>query len=430
MMRGIHVYPAAWYASLAVGAMYQQLELRRRGISGYEQQQYENAALLYCNKTARLLVDANHTHMNASEREMLLLACILLMSYANLRGDFAQALVHVTNGVYLSKQWDYWQQNKQKSFRLPNCVVPISSINMFFRRLEIRLVSSAPEVPERLRPSNQLAHIAIDDCYESALEAYIELLAIQSSFMHIYKKASCTDNKRHMLNADMTAALQKPFLLWRERFGAYKAAFERQQAILKDDTNEADCIKTLSILRVTLTVALCADPSKEELAYDDFIHEYESAMDSLEYLLEVSPFGEAHKSGAWLPFMSSFTSLVCQGLSSICSGCRIPTIRRRGLRLLTKYPFNDGITDSAYLAAFLRRKMELEEGGWKRVPIEGGCKCVPDVFICGDHRIRSPTVRRETGGNTVTFRNLYEVAHDLPGFSVFVPTKGKDVNED
>lgn len=431
MLRGARVYPAAWNASVAIGAMVQQLELRRHGVSGYQQQQYETTALLYCNKTARLLVEVNHTHMDASEREMLLLACILLMAYANLRGDFAQAIVHITNGVYLSKQWDYWQQNKQRSFRLPNCVVPVSSINMFFRRLEMQLISSPSPLPERLNLSNQPIHIVIDDCYHSALEAYIELLPITNAYYHIVtqSQSSQTDNQRHMINTDAIATLQKPFLLWRNSFHAYKAVIWGRQADQQDYANESDCIQTLTVLELVLTFVLCADPSKEELTYDDFSHEFYSAMDILEYLLDVSPFGNAHRSGTWIPNMSSFISFVGQALSAICAGCRIPTIRRRGLRLLMDYPFKDGTTDSTFLAGFLRMKMDLEESGWQRVPIAGGCKCVRDVFICGNHRIQSPTIRRENGGSRVTLRNLYEVEHELPGFSMFVPTKGKDVNK-
>lgn len=425
MLRGTHAYPAAWYASLAIGAMYQKLDLGRRGASAYDQQRYDHAALIYCNKTTKLLVEANHTQMAVSEREMLLLACILLMCYANLRQDFAQALVHIANGAYLSKQWNYWKHNRQKSQRLPNCVVPATSISMFFLRLEMQLTSSPSEVPEQLKPATQRIHIDVDSCYESAIEAYIELLPILNAYRQLYQQSSRSDNQRHMLNPNAIAVLNGPFLLWRDKFRAYKRRFWGEMEQRMTDTNEADCIQMLTTWQLLCTVILCSDTSKEELAYDDFNHEFERAMSIYEYLLDVSPLGKAHKSGAWLSNMSSFIGLVGQGLSAVCSGCRVPTIRRRGLRLMTEYPFKDGTTDSKYLVIFLRMKMDLEENGWQRSPIEGGCKCVPDVFICGDHRIRSPVVVRQEDGSTVTFRNLYEVANNKLGFSVFVPSKSK-----
>lgn len=431
MLNGIQTYPAAWYASLAVGAMYQQLHLRHchgEPSPPYQQLYYERAALTYCNKTARLLVEADHTNLVASEREMLLLSCILLTCYANLRRDSAQTLMHIYNGVYLSKKWRYWQHSlsSQHGFRLPNCVIPVSSINMLFRRLEMQLFSSPFKLPESLESLDRPITISTEIAFKTAVEAYIDLQPIANAYRKLYHQSSQSGvDKLALLQVD-SAKLREPFELWRQKFLEFKKVFSDQEVLGQADSSEAYRVQVLTVWEACGNAIYFVDASKGELSWDDFNDEFERGINICEYLLDGSPLGRAHASSAWLPNLSCFMSLMGQALGLLSSACRIPTIRRRAMRLLRKYPFIDGTAESAFITIFTEAKMKFEEDGWERTPIEGGCDCVADVFVCREHRIPSATIQPHMGGSIITLKSVYETANGLPGSSVVIlPSKGK-----
>lgn len=447
ILHGIRTYPAAWYAALAIGAVYQQLQLRHSDSDGgyqctgnktIHQLRYENAALIYCNKVARLMIEADHVHMSAPEREMLLLACILLTCYANFRGDSSQSILHTSNGVYLSKQWKYRRDewNGDSAYRLPNCVIPVAAINRLFRRLELQLPAALNNEPDSVEQTLGLPRTAIsgnDDnsTYYSAMEAYGELQPFLIAQRDLYNQSTPEgDRSLRMLNSG-AAALQEPFLLWQKRFRAYKNTFSQQQqqqnlgysSYKKEtDRNESDLVDMVEVFALGCEALFFANISKGELAWDDYNDHFCHMIDLQEYILRESPLGKTPTSSSkGLPSLSSFVSLVISSLVILCMNCRIPTIRRRGLQLIAANPFDGGIGSKSILL-ILQARMAMEENGWQRSPIEGGCNCVADAFICGGHRI--PDVILGQGGG-VTFRSCYEAERGLPGFSVAGPVLPK-----
>lgn len=432
MLQGIRAYPAAWYASLAIGAMYRKLELRSLGYRNSNRnsfpqlQYYENAALIYCSKAARLLVEMDHEETSPSQREMLLISCILLICYAGLRRDTAQTVTHMYNGVYLSKKWDYWQlkPGRDRSYRLPNCVVPVSSVGQLFRRLEMQLISSPLTLPDFLTLPIQPVHIAVDVPYHSAAEAYAELLPIANAHRYLFYQANRSDVNGLRILAAEGAAIRDNFLLWSDKFNAYKDSFSKR----KSDPEEADRITAVTLWEMGGRIMSFADISKGTKIFDGYQDEICRSLPILEYFLDGSQLGKTYTSASWLPSLSSFMSLMGQPLRFLATVCRVPTIRRRCLQLLIKYPFIDGTLDSTYVAVLAQTKMELEEDGWYRAPIPGGCECVPDVSVCAEHRIPTPAIEPHKDGRRVTLKNAYEIANGLPGSTITMPWRSKGLS--
>lgn len=171
---------------------------------------------------------------------------------------------------------------------------------------------------------------------------------------------------------------------------------------------------------------------------DDVIRGEQQLVPLLDYIdgylaataLDPTPYTERAPA---LYFSPSFGSLIIL----IIVACRSVAIRRKGIELLRKWPFIEGGVDSAHSVSVQEAKMMHELAGPARtlakqragVPVrctfkdaEGtfdpcqACECIPEVFVCLDHRLGQYDVTYDTEPPTLVLHSWYEVQYGLePG---------------
>lgn len=421
-LRAAYMYPAVWYASLAMASASKvaEMDATKDEVAMQLRQSYEQQALTFCSKSARHLTQVNYKNPSVADQEMLLLTCNLLIGYANLRGDKEQAMMHLANGAYLSKKWKYWEtgQGAPLQHRLKDCVAPVLSINLLFRRLEMQLYNSFQQLPKDQVVEMEDSIPTDLTPFTSATEAYMHLLPIQRELRMLMRLPPPRPGAIAIsFMAPGCEQWRQPFQDWRTKLHLYGAQLAEKEKIGCVPGDEKIRMEILHIWELCFETSLYVDMLKGPLGWDDFNTNFINIADTCEKLLEQHRNERLRgNTDAAVANLSCFMSLVSQPLTFVASTCRIPSVRRRALQLVKEHPFRDGVAAGADFITLFERKIEFEEQAAKLAPLEGGCDCGSNIFVCNSHRVPTGIVEfRPDGSMFAEMRTVHDEAMNQLG---------------
>lgn len=426
LMQAVHAYPAVWHAAIATAAAFNSLSATTGEAIEDSQltvDRYRRMSLIHCNKAIQCLRQVNHTNLTQADREMLLIACMLLTYYSNLRGDNEQADMHMRNGVYLSKAWHEELQRRDTLVRrLPNCISPILSITLIFRRLEMELSLRPP-----FRPIE--GTIEGDDTpaperpFDSALESYTELIPFSVHLQRALRHVEPDGSIMAYSSAPGGLPCRNQYFRWSSRFELYYQNYLLDRKMGRVPPNEIVRAELMHIRWLTAEVTYLIDTSKEEMAWDEF-------DDSFRYILTVCERLLPHMRPPSVTdrrprLVSPHSSIIDSALSRVISSCRNPKIRLRAVKLLESDIYLLGLGRTSETAESGLLMMRLEEDGWRRQPLPE-CYCIPGTTICNLHRFCAMRMRREEHGFTDYLLTCHDRAVGAAGYKVVLgPNKEK-----
>lgn len=427
MPQASQLHPSIWHAMVATATM-QNLELIGGNIYEHDDHRRNSLhqyALQHCNKSLRYLRAIDPANATPKDLEMVLLTCILLIVYSSMNGNITETLMHTRNGFYLSNIWHSQSSNQtlDKSGRLANCVTTVSSIRLRFRRLAVLNLLGPFQMSELAIQRCISSFSPSDEPFANTAEAYLEILFVDVSWKVLARSevlASGDTVLRYITQG--SEALQRSFDNWQRKW----YAFQRTMKPL-DPANVADRVESvrrlaLQLLNYTLEAMTKVETTTGQIAWDKFNQNFQRMVDIVSYILDEEAILAPHI-GSLLTSSKQFRSLIGLPMVAVGTVCRTPHIRTRGIDLLASLPFTDGAIDSRIFLELAREQQRCEEGGWFHQPIDGGCECIKNQFVCNSHRVCEVIMSSPNSDSPARarLRNAYDIRCDQPG-STYIMT--------
>lgn len=418
------VYPSVWHAAVASATVKSVLLIKTNGTEPMTRDREAalyGYALKHCNKSIQYLTKIQPPTATFADQEMLLLTCILLICYSSLRGNHAETLTHFCNGLRLCKTWQRRDDScgASKSQRLPNCVTTMASIDIRFQRLEV-LVMLAPFKLAIPATSSSETPISPDVPFSSSRDAYLELLCIDAKWKKIIRSdvTAFGDTKLQFIS-DECQSLRLPFRIWQRKFHALQASMPPGMRTGETNRVEEARRSAMHLLELTLEAMTSVDTTIGEIAWDSFNANFERVIDFAGRVAQDLGLVRVKKLGnekATLSDSSQLRSLFGLPLVAVGVFCRIPHLRRKAVAMLKAFPFLDGVFKSTFFVDAIDQIIWLEEQGMMLDPIEEGCECILDKFICNAHRVCQIVMSPDR----IMLRTGYDVTLDRAGLEVNV----------
>ncbi|CEJ91508.1 hypothetical protein VHEMI07212 [[Torrubiella] hemipterigena] len=415
MLQAAQRYPAVWHAAMAIGSAHnQQLLQTSTNKTNYK-------ALSHYSKALQYLIHVDHTNLRPEDCEMLLLTCILLVGYCTLQGDMEQAVMHISNSIYVASNWKFWRPQRDflSSSHLSGCVVPPRLLRMVMQGLESQLLFSP------FRPRDQPPMADNDDTeselsepsFCSALEAYSELLPISLAYWRVNIKGNDAQSNpsrddtqsqtTYLVGPKSNKMLQAEFK-WKAMFHSYRRLIDDQYRRGVVDEAEWCRVQVLHIRDLAGEAV-----NRLQMASLPF-----NTSDG--YIARIIAIAEqlgASQAGARNTLSSESMALIGQPLNIIVRKCHNSQLRRRILTLFKKYPYQKGIKSSDILIRVSEALIFFEENAWQQIPVDG-CRCIQGIFICNHHRVTESRVTSTTKKTLVTFKTRHHEHKNLAAVEI------------
>ncbi|CEJ82433.1 hypothetical protein VHEMI02496 [[Torrubiella] hemipterigena] len=368
LMQAMHTYPAVWHAAIATAATFNSLSGETgKAImdSQYTIYKHRQMALIHCNKAIQCLREVDHANLTLANREMLLIACMLLAFYSTLRGKKKQEVMHMRNGVYLSRPWyDEIRDGDTVFRRLPNCVASVTSITLIFRRLEMQPCLAPPFVPimDTIGEGDHPNHPSADVPFNSALEAYAELMPLSTHILRSLRHVESDGSIMAYATAPGGLPLRKEYFLWSRRFQLYYQNYLVERAMGRVQPDEIIRAELMHIRWLSAEPTYLIDPSEEEMAWDKFEDSFRYMIVVCERLLPILPPKTITDRRPRL--ISPHGYILGSAMSRVINSCRNAELRQRVIDLLELDLYVVGMGRSANHSTG-KIMMRLEEDAWQ-----------------------------------------------------------------
>lgn len=215
---------------------------------------------------------------------------------------------------------------------------------------------------------------------------------------------------------------------WKRRFGEYRHSVEFRRGDKLGQTGFRDiCLKIIKIYEQCVYISLHLDPQKGNLAWVEFSHHFERMIDFTEDVIDSGRRLNIYEAFPVKALMSMIPNLG-DLLQVTCSIVRDRSILDRAFVLLKNFEYRSGFFGSAFVARLLETKARTEQTGWYEAPIEGGCDCIQEAFICSFHQVDCITASEErcsiAGYVAVTMTTRQDTEQGIWGRRHVVPCFG------
>ncbi|KAJ6779952.1 hypothetical protein PWT90_06598 [Aphanocladium album] len=400
LLQAAYIHPALWHAILAMTAT---------------QSETDNvSALKHHHLSIRHMLDTTtqSNELSYLQKEMVLMAAILLTTVCSLQGHLREALIHAKNGLRLYYQWNFWQYlstHREAPSQLgvirPNCLI------LFMEFLDHSILAFTFETERPLSIINSARGPASGDDFESLTEAYFELLLLMNQSIHAWSD----------IRADYLACRQGPVpdhrLPYRRAVSHWRRRFMNLKQRLTETGQPADenILWRLELYCVTMEMSLYADLSEPACT----IIPSDSTMEHMQELVEKIFASETERvkrdehAAKRSPFFSFSLSIAPQ-LGVAATFCRKRSIRQRATFLLKSWPRMENLWSGALIAAVAENLHRVEDEGL--LP-NNSCKppCVDGEFVCFHHRVMSSYIAVNTDGKVEhRIRTVGDIQHGRP----------------
>ncbi|KAK2592388.1 hypothetical protein QQS21_009907 [Conoideocrella luteorostrata] len=384
VLQGAHTYPAIWHACLAFTSVHQTYTDDARQLQSKWLGHRERTFTLrhYNNSLKHLMSISSRNGPSYSDKECLLLACVLYTGFCSLAGNFQEALNHACHGLKLFYEWEFWDGARADAASAQPSVFSADALVALINRLDTQLTAllCASE-----RPAWQKKNISLSPSvapFSSIRKARFEFDALMDGLLEVMQFngfASNSTQPQPQPFPEARYAYHQAFGLWKTRFNQLTQSLQPQP-----QSRHEECILTLQIRIATVEIALEVDFVQRELCWDQFVPRFQHIVDLSTKLLETY---QAPKTDGVLSYFS-FEPAVCEPLYFVASVCRSHSVRREAISLLNRWPRREGIWDAAFAAQVCTAKMNLEEGALSgHCTLAASCQCFPGVQICQGHRV-------------------------------------------
>lgn len=361
------------------------------------------------------------------DQTIVLLASILLASYAIGIGEHAVSASIFTTSRRLIRQWAFWDcldvpAVSALAAQILYVYVKTERVAQEFH-LEAVVVDKEAAVKRRALPVELSpmrwceALVALQRRpLTSAIRACLELDMMWNSvhdildalpFQPTLSDVAAAHAQRH--------AFTQLFPLWEARYTAF-AASSRTRSMPADIALAALDLRR-ALVRVLLRVPIgrCR-PVWSETCWDPFARDFAAALSRLEAALR--PVADV-VTDTMLSTPSIYTSC-----NFIVQKCRAPALRRRAAAVLhsalvaTLGKAPDETCKRQHLPLVVERLMRVEESAWEAD--SGDCgqddECVPGRYICNMHRVARVHIDRTVAGPPeIAFLTVGDILHGRPG---------------
>lgn len=383
--------PSAW-----------QDEARKRELDTFALQQYGAAIQALMQMTQKLDLTT------AVEREQILIANSLLVTYACSNRDLQGTMVHVMNGLNLLQQWRKYdafrrastkakssKKRKQKDGHSPEIeggierqqgvIRSADSLLLIYLRLE-------DMIRDQQRRSALLApKPRPNPVFTSLLDVYYELMIITHGMAETDPSQTAIgtlpaqSQSQPMPTADTLA--RRAFQEWKTAFSQFKTT-EAAKLETQGDILDLDALALLTEIRSRLDLA---SPTFA-MDFDQFRPEFEQIISVVERIHDLRRHSTQPTTAPH--YVSSgglcFSSTRAETLFYVARYCRYTDLRERVIALLETEDALGSTLATRLYARVSRKLREVEERGWEPQERDRvGCDCRRGEHICALHRIAS-----------------------------------------
>lgn len=392
-----HTYPSVWYSCLAVAAAYGEKALSYSCRAGGDAIWSPNMFILkqYTNALNHLTSFANQPLHTVGEQSSFLLSCILLSGVCRLTNNAYEAVLHAQNGLRLFKQWKF-QIRAAEEAQHARPVLDHKLISAIYGSYESQMLYNWTDSTTAAWPSTIHSLVCSEAPFTTTTEAFTELLPL---FNECYKQRMyrfCPE--RAPFDAIVKEQeFQEEFIIWKNKFTALQKLPGYQRASTGSLLLRMYSIAT-ELLSVSNSLGDKMDHEAYRNLYETFVRLNELAlMQEDETALDMGPSTRVF----------SYSSGICSVAAAFAHACRITEIRKTIIRQLRQYRRQDGVWQSACVAAIQQAVLDHDEEIMfdKTFDRTGDCKCVYEEYVCNLHRVAfCPHVRNE--GQAIVIRLL------------------------
>lgn len=427
------IYPCIWHATVALTAIYKSIKVDKKSVRRVlgstttpARNQLYCYALVHFNKSIRSLTShmssyaSDLTQLEYRDKQVLIMTTVLYIGLCGMLSDDGQirsqceSLTQLLEGMRFGEE-DVRTRNGIMSHNdLLSVILTIDS--SMYEQMELpprwgrQWVVTCPQV----------------DTITSMTDAYLAMLPTQ--FMSLLKREVV------MAPAYQGAVKNRFRLDMLESFVTKLNAYRYSQKAIPAHELEAlralDLFMELSFIREDIILAKTRD---EAIAANERLL---CALDKVDYAMGQQSSLDAPFSSEPPPF--AFAPSFGRLLYILLSVSNSPQVRRRGIELMKKWPYSEIGVRSDELVAMIEiwqhhaitgpdRTRPWQQSG---LPIlshfqssdasepafdpYSECECIPDVFICRDHKMGS--YKKDVYGSTPRYgvMSWYEQRHDLP----------------
>ncbi|PYI02593.1 hypothetical protein BO78DRAFT_216170 [Aspergillus sclerotiicarbonarius CBS 121057] len=366
-----HHYPALWHAMAALASLHRHFledgdPITSVQVYGSDKVQF---ALSQHTKSIRSLRDLiSRPCLTDHDKMTILGTCIIYVCLSSLQGFHWQAFKHIGSALTLCHHWSLECQ-EHESLGISALVILLAQLDSQARPLYLLQQITTPWV------QTQFLVPATGTCFTSLSEAH------DSLEVHVNSMLQFISGGTNIAAAERLTRTEK----CHDDFRQWDARLARYLATSPHDTDNTP-LNILYLRRLYAKVLLCLDPSKGELAHDEFTDDYTEMLELASAVLE------DHSSSlkrASIPVPSrqrrhfSLESTVTETLFLIAARCREPTTRQRALEILRLYPRREGICGTMLALCV----------GEKLIEVETACQTAPPGscgygrWVCATHRV-------------------------------------------
>lgn len=403
VLRAARVYPAIWHASLAVAAMQERNIIRAESTNLDVKRKFYGFALIQYNAAIKLLLEiAMKPCQSVAEQETLLMASMLFTTLSILQSDGSQAITHANNGIQLFYKWRYWEQADHARRTGDRILSPDFFATMVGVATSQFHYDRSALSPWSLRNISKEAPQII--MFESASDAFAALEPLLTGMMEILNGLNPDTDQTEQLHLirEKQNSYRQDFSKWKEKL----KLFSESKKLSGEDSWAMIQIKALSI---GMHVALELNLDDMDMEFDAFYSSFEEIITLTELLLQREDEGPRQ-------WGYSFSHSISMLLFFVGTSCRDSNLRRRAIALLRYIPDRTSYIYSKLTAKLCESIMQAEEAGRLVTEDSDSCSCVPNTFICKEHR----AVYRNTevvgfGEIVVSIRTVADLKKNRPG---------------
>lgn len=408
-----HTYPSIWYSCLAVAAACGGKPLSISCRAGGHAVCSPNTFILkqYTNALKHLTAFANQPLHTVGEQSSFLLSCILLSGVCRLTNNAYEAVLHAQNGLRLFEQWRFrLRAAEQAQHALP--LLDHKLISAIYGSYESQMLYNWTDSTTAAWPSTIHSLKCSETPFTTTTEAFTEVLPLfnESYKQRMYK--FCPE--RAPFDAELKEQeCQEEFTIWKNKF----AALQKLPGYPRASTGSL-LLRMYSIATELLSVS-------NHLG-DDMDHEaYRSLYETFVKVNELALMQEEETSTDIGPSTGvfSYSSGICSVAAAAGHVCRITEIRKTIVRQLRQYKRQDGVWQSACVAAIQEALIDHDEKIMfdETFNRSGNCRCIFEKYVCNLHQVAfCPHVRNEGQGIVVRLLTKEDIQQGRLGREMLV----------
>lgn len=422
LLQASHTFPAIWHAITALGAMHRRFIIDQTAslplmVAGKQMK----FALRQFNISIQHLLQTWPSEVPDNLNNIVVLtASVLFTCLCSLQGQHSQAIMHIKNGLKLFHETNKWTSEMQ----FYDDPVSVDVMSLIFSRWDTQVRTLLDDHSLHVWPKKPVDFTRLKDRFECLIQAYADLEILLNGLIQLVQGRETDTSDAITTFVEERRAYSHHFAAWDKRLADYLSRCT--------EVHWREALPLLQLRRQFADVLLKFDPTKGELAWDDFHDSWGRMLDLASKLLYTCenaircqfgrPGGFAQEDGiASAPVRPHFSLMagIIELLYTIALRCREPNIRRRALRILKGRPRREGIWESTFAARVVEAVLLKEESIWQgHAKI---CMCVEGITICEDHRLRTvKVISREERKVTVSLQTVEECRLLRPGTKVLI----------